>query len=286
MKPVSIVLVCCCSALVLGASLPARADLGGPSGIMIPYRGTLMQNEDQPTSEQPYTFRFTIHDAADAGNECATQYEAMSQLYNGAFSIVIGPVEPTCVVGKPVFLSVEVKAAGAADFVALSGRQRVYPTLAAMTSGPGDFSAAGDLDAASVSTSGPVTAGTTLQSGSSLTVGTDAQVNGALTVSGDASVSGNLAVGGTGGNVPHACVVRVQTNSYVSQCQAGEIAVAGGGSCQSEYRIKANTPWGPGDQPAQDGQPAVAWRVVCEVWGTAGFLAYPVDGTYAVCCSQ
>jgi hypothetical protein len=362
--------------LTLFTSPVAWAALGGPTGILVPYRGHLDVDGQPVNSTVPYAFRFTLHDAEVGGTSCATEYDATSTVSGGDFSVVVGPVDPACVVGKAVFLSVAVKAPAAGSFVPLAGRQRVVPSLGALTSGQGDFAVAGRVDAASVQATGPVAAGSTLQSGTTLTVGTNAQVQGTLSVGSSAqvtgaltaaggtstpsltltgsagsivlnnrpvylrtpgdtnhglahrptfgsaaqdgpalfgysggvlgttsggeraalqwdsnsnvAVTGNLAVAGTGGNVPHACVIRSQTGSYNTACQAGEIAVGGGGRCSSLWRLTESAPWGGAldSNPPQNGQPAVAWRAVCQIWGDNGGYTPPQLGVFAICCRQ
>jgi hypothetical protein len=115
----------------------ASAQLGGAAGILIPYAGQLDLDGAPVDSAAPVSFRFTLWNAASGGTPCPDSYLASSPVHGGRFQVEIGPVAEACVLGQPVFLAVEVDNGG--GFVALSGRQRVYPALGALTSGPGDF---------------------------------------------------------------------------------------------------------------------------------------------------
>ncbi len=127
----------------LCASLGAFAALGGSDGVRIPYQGRLELNGVGLNGS--HTFRFGLYDVASGGTACAGVADQSAEVAAGAFGLVIGPVPESCVVGKPVWLEVSVRGPGG-SFVALAGRQRVYPTLGALTSGRGDFSVGGVLD--------------------------------------------------------------------------------------------------------------------------------------------
>lgn len=132
--------VCTLIALAtLVTSGSAWAALGGNQGILIPYRGRLENGGTPVNSQTPYTFRFTLYDAASGGNTCSNTYDGASPVQQGEFNVVVGPVNPACVIGKLVFLGVAVRPPGAQDFVGLQGRQQVYPALSAMTAGTGDL---------------------------------------------------------------------------------------------------------------------------------------------------
>ena len=103
------------------------------------------------------------------------------------------------------------------------------------------------------------------------------------------TVAGGIQANGTGGNVPNNCVVRQGPgNSYQASCNSGEIAVGGGGRCDNLWRLTESLPWGgPSDgSPVVNGQPATAWRAVCQVWGNAGTYTYPQMGVFAICCRK
>lgn len=114
---------------------------------------------------------------------------------------------------------------------------------------------------------------------------------GASAEAGRVAANGNatfnaLTQSGTGGNTPHACVVRSTTSSYNAACAAGEIAVGGGGRCASLWRLVESLPWGgPLDTDGiSPGQTPRAWRSVCQIWGDNGAYAFPQFGAWAVCC--
>jgi hypothetical protein len=98
----------------------------------------------------------------------------------------------------------------------------------------------------------------------------------------------SLQVTSSGGNVPFGCVVRTASNTYNVACQANEIAVGGGGRCSSLWRLTESLPWGGANdsQPWVAGQPARAWRSVCQVWGNDGAYSPPQLGGFAICCRQ
>lgn len=135
-------------ALVVGSllSIAALAQLGGTSGVILPYSGHLELDGEPVNSLTPVTFRFTLWSAATGGTACAPTYTETSDVRGGRFSVEIGPIAESCVLGREVHLAVEVN--NGEGFTALAGRQRVYPALGAMTSGTGDLFVAGELDAA------------------------------------------------------------------------------------------------------------------------------------------
>ncbi|MCA2977385.1 MAG: hypothetical protein INH41_05875 [Myxococcaceae bacterium] len=111
----------------------------------------------------------------------------------------------------------------------------------------------------------------------------------ATTVTASARVTADsLQVNSTGGNVPFGCVVRTASGTYNVACQANEIAVGGGGRCSSLWRLTESLPWGGASDttPWVAGQPARAWRSVCQVWGNDGAYAPPQFGAFAICCRQ
>ena len=109
-----------------------------------------------------------------------------------------------------------------------------------------------------------------------------ARINGA----GNLAVNGHMNAGGSGGNVPNQCVLRTANNAYNVGCAAGEIAVGGGGRCNSLWRLTESGPWG-GATDAEvpvAGSPARGWRAVCQIWGSAGTYTPPQAGVWAICC--
>lgn len=96
------------------------------------------------------------------------------------------------------------------------------------------------------------------------------RVDGALVVGGGVAV-GALAIAGDA--VPHACSLREQTTrgrTAVARCQAGQLAVGGGGRCGSgDLR---------GSRPRQMGASVDAWEITC---GRDGSQTASV-----ICCAQ
>jgi hypothetical protein len=132
--------------VMVSLSMAAYAALGGADGVLIPYRGHLDTNGAPANGD--YTFRFDLHDAETGGTACSsvgTLADKVATVNGGVFSVVIGPVPETCVAGKQVWVDVMVKGPSEGSFSALTGRQRVYPTVGALTSGRADFLVSGFL---------------------------------------------------------------------------------------------------------------------------------------------
>jgi hypothetical protein len=83
-------------------------------------------------------------------------------------------------------------------------------------------------------------------------------------------------------NVIRGCAVRQSRNSWVQQCNPGEIAVAGGGRCEYKWKMVESYPV---DQSAHasDRGPPSGWWVTCQVWGDDGTI-HPPAVTFAICC--
>ena len=91
------------------------------------------------------------------------------------------------------------------------------------------------------------------------------------------SFSGNVTINGTGGNVPHNCVIRSQNSSnstITAACNSGEIAVGGGGSCY--YYIKESVP------AAVSGNTPTEWVVMCSQAAPSTY----VNEAVVVCCQE
>ena len=99
---------------------------------------------------------------------------------------------------------------------------------------------------------------------------------------------GTMTVGTTGGNVPFGCVVRRATGSYNVGCAVNEVAIGGGGRCDSSWVISESLPWGGAadGQPFVEGQPARGWRSACQLTGFGSGFTPPQGGTFAICCRQ
>lgn len=169
---------------LLTVGLAAHAALGGASGVMIPYRGHL--ELDGAPVNGPVDFSFQLFD--QDGAVCSQTYAASADLVGGDFGTVFGPVAESCVVGKQVFVEVTVTQNG--QTVKLDGRQRLYPTLAALTSGPGDFTVSGRLKVAD----GAEITGT-LQLTGMATVG-DLKANGNVDIAGRLKAYSSVFLGG------------------------------------------------------------------------------------------
>lgn len=229
-------------------SQPAQAALGGPNGVVIPYAGKLELDGAlvsdlvdfefgvapaalQPVPTTPVDCRFTLTGIPVTKGEFAV-------------SIVIPVDKESCVKGKDVHLEVRVARAGGTRV--LLGKQRVTPVVAAATSGDGDFHVAGALTANTAAVTGALSAGATTVG--ALTANT-AAVTGALSAgtttvgalsAGATTVTGNLVV--TGG-VSVGLVTKVCNNVIACDCDAGFVAISGGGTCPGTTRINTSGPF-------------------------------------------
>ncbi len=113
----------------------AYADLGTPSGLVIPYSGRVELSGEGV--DGPLTVRFSVFNQAAGGAACFTSSDLTTSAHNGAFSLEIGPIPEVCVLGREMWLGASV--IDGATEVVLGGRQRVVPAIAASTSGIGSF---------------------------------------------------------------------------------------------------------------------------------------------------
>ncbi len=124
-----------------GVSLVALADFGDSAGVLIPYAGRL-EKGGVPLNKR-VKLQFSIANS-ETGSACYSQSKDV-EVREGDFSVVIGPVTEACVVGVPVYLDVAVdEVSSGGGLVAFQTRQRIHPSLGAMTSGAGDFMVSGD----------------------------------------------------------------------------------------------------------------------------------------------
>jgi hypothetical protein len=96
-----------------------------------------------------------------------------------------------------------------------------------------------------------------------------------LLVRGNQNVDGALTVTGAGGNVPHACSVRQfmtigRDRTAAAVCSAGEVGIAGGGSCSSGNLTES--------RPGQTRSGFDGWKISCSKDGK--------HTAYVVCCAQ
>jgi hypothetical protein len=118
----------------------AYAQIGGASGVRIPYEGTIDKDGVPITGEVDLTF--AVFGVAVDGSACWTSAAMPTTLSSGRFAVVLGPVTDACV-ADDVYLQITIDDGSGA--VTLPGRQRVYPAVASLGSGPGDFHVTGDL---------------------------------------------------------------------------------------------------------------------------------------------
>lgn len=138
-------------AAVLGAVLIASAGglaaLGGTSGVRIPYSGVLHKDGGPVSGTVDMTFRVYNAPATvegdPPGSACYTTATPV-QVSAGAFSVVVGPVSESCVRNLDVYLMVSVD--DGTGLVALPGSQRVFPAVAASSTGSGDFDVGGVIE--------------------------------------------------------------------------------------------------------------------------------------------
>jgi hypothetical protein len=170
------------------AGTPAHAQLGGASGIVIPYAGKLELDGALVTDSVDFEFGVAPNASDAAPDNCVFARRSVP-ITHGEFavSIAVPVAQESCVKGKDVHLVVRVARSG--DALVLLGRQRVTPVVGALTSGPGDFAVAGALTATTAAVTGALTATTATVTGA-LAANT-ATVTGALTAN-TAAVTGAL----------------------------------------------------------------------------------------------
>jgi hypothetical protein len=132
-----------------GGAVLARASLGGSAGVVIPFQGRV--DLDGTPVSGVLGMAFDIYNGT-GGVPAATpcdSYEPADPVpvAGGQFTVLIHDVAESCVAGKEVYVGVRITPAGGGAALALAGRQRIYPMLGALTSGPGDFAVAGKLTA-------------------------------------------------------------------------------------------------------------------------------------------
>jgi hypothetical protein len=190
---------------VCSSSYIAYAALGGTTGIRIPYSGVLDRDGVALTGNVDFTF--AVFNVEADGSACWTSTEMSTTVTTGRFAVVVGPVTPeSCVTGRDVYLQISVD--DGTGLVQLQGRQRVYPAVAALSSGSGDFHVGGTLTVTGTTTLGTTALGaTTMASG---------------TVTGDLAVQGTTDVG----------IYGKQCNGVTScACDSGDRPLNGGPDC-------------------------------------------------------
>ncbi len=126
---------------IIGAAMWVSADYLNPdlpdfTPLEIPYQGVLEKDGDLIIGE--VDFQVELYDDQTAGNLLwGPETHSEVSVYSGRFSLVIGSVEPIDRLDmdiQAVFLAVAVKSAGDADFVPLTGRQRLLSSPYAIRS--------------------------------------------------------------------------------------------------------------------------------------------------------
>ena len=133
--------------VVAGLRSPARQD-GVPH--LIPYHGILEKDgeQEQAIDSDTVDFRVSLWDAPAAGNKvwpAADVYDEHSvNVYDGRFAFDIGSDAPYVQVpDTPLYLDIQVRGSGDADFVQLGGRQQFLSAPYAVAAQRSDTS--GDL---------------------------------------------------------------------------------------------------------------------------------------------
>jgi hypothetical protein len=161
---------------VLGLGMLAHAALGGTTGVVIPYHGHLDLDGNPVSGLVKLSFDIVNVDTGVDPTAYHFVPAADTPVSGGQFSVLITGVPEAKVTGQAVYVEVSITPP-TGPVVTLAGRQRIYPVLAALTSGPGDFAVQGTLNAGAVTTSGTVNAGAvttagTLNAGGVTTSGT------------------------------------------------------------------------------------------------------------------
>jgi hypothetical protein len=180
-----------------------------------------------------------------------------------------------------------------------AGTIAYYPDYGAGTQGYLDLVGAGTYPNRQVHVADNLSVTQDVNVGRTATMGTATM--GSASVTGNLGVGGYLNISGSGGNTPHACVMRANNptgclvngtegclSTCVVACAAGEVAVGGGAVCNpSGWFLQGSIPWsftrnGPFGGPAY-GDVATGWSAQCMVAGTNEFAECPT-WVWAICC--
>lgn len=249
------------TAVVFSSSYYAYAALGGASGVRIPFNGMLEQSGVAVSGEVVLTFG--VWNVESAGSVCFTSSPITTTATSGRFAVVIGPITEACVKNRDVWIDVTVDLG--AGPVTLPGRQRIYPSVASLSSGASDFDVGGNLS---------VTGSTQL---SSLTVTGATQV-GALTATGatqvaDLTVGGNLVVG----YYQKACYYNDPGGADTCSCTgANDRIVSGGVDCDYSGGPSRAAAY---SHPMND----TTWYGLCDDTDVAGKQFVDPLTTYIIC---
>lgn len=207
-------------ACLVALSFHAWGQLGGPSGVRVPFRGHL-ERDGQPV-EGTLRVRFHVYNAAADPEPCSSGAWSEVTVRAGTLAAEAGPFPESCVRNRDVYLAVEID--DGAGPVALSGRQRVFSAAIASTSGTGDFDVGGDLE-----------------------VGADMTVSGDLSVAGGATASSLEAdaatVNGLVSSVPaQVRALRLDDAGRQTLRVAADEGFLSGSNVAGNFHIDANSP--------------------------------------------
>lgn len=104
-------------------------------GMTIPYTGQLNTVEGQSAPEGFYSFAFCLYGSETGADQLWSEVQDGVGVMGGLFTTSLGKVNPipTAVLnGKDLWLSIQVRGPGDAEFTGLTPRQRVSPDLPAM----------------------------------------------------------------------------------------------------------------------------------------------------------
>lgn len=117
-----------------GTSFAQNAPQGTPLGQSFTYQGRL--EVDGLPAEGAYDLEFQFWDAANGGNNAATEELLNVPVVNGQFSVLLSPIG--LFQGEQVFLAISARPAGIGSYVPIGERQELTPTpyaVYAMTAG-------------------------------------------------------------------------------------------------------------------------------------------------------
>jgi hypothetical protein len=180
-------------AAVFSVSFYAWGQLGGAQGIDVSYAGYLDES-GVPLNDDAVDFVFSIFDAAGAVSPCDTVTVVGVDVTDGRFATVIEDIDESCVKRKDPHIEIAVNTAQAGAPTPLAGRQRVFPAVAAYTSGTGDFDSVGEIDTATLNVRGDAAVQT-------LSVTGDAVIGDDLTVTSITATDLFALYWGTGGQL-------------------------------------------------------------------------------------
>jgi hypothetical protein len=111
-----------------GVGHPVRALPSDSKDVTIPYAGRLSNDAGEPVVEGSYAFAFALYDTSAGGQPLWSEMQEGVTVKGGSFAVSLGsvtPIPPAVLDGRSLWLAVEVRGPGEAEFTALNPRQKV-----------------------------------------------------------------------------------------------------------------------------------------------------------------